>query len=190
MKDDARPTGPIRFAVGHSSIGKILVAGSERGINAILLGDHEEDLINDLRRRFPKAQLACDDAGLEHWLKRVISFVEAPVNGVGLPLDVQGSAFEERVWNALLRVPAGSTASYGDIARRIGMPKAARAVARACAANPVAVAIPCHRVVRNDGSLGGYRWGIGRKRALLDREVLLSAKAAKSKFFDARLTER
>lgn len=161
----------IRFAVGECSLGSILVAASDKGICAILLGDDPDMLVRDLQDRFPSAKLIGGDAAFEQWVAKVVGFVEAPRLGLDLPLDVRGTAFQQRVWQALREVPAGSTVSYADIANRIGAPKAVRAVAQACAANALAVAIPCHRVVRNDGALSGYRWGVDRKRALLDREA-------------------
>lgn len=161
----------IRFAVGECSLGAILVAASERGVCAILLGDDPDALARDLQDRFPRAGLIGGDAGFEQVVARAVGLVEAPGLGIDLPLDIRGTAFQQRVWQALREIPAGTITSYGDIARRIGSPQAVRAVARACAANTLAVAIPCHRVVRSDGGLAGYRWGIERKRALLDREA-------------------
>lgn len=161
----------IRFAVGQSSLGAILVAQSDKGICAITLGDDPDALVRDLQDRFPKANLIGGDAGFENLVARVVGFVEAPQIGLDLPLDIRGTAFQERVWQALRQIPVGETASYADIARRIGEPKAVRAVAQACGANKIAVAIPCHRVVRNDGALSGYRWGVERKRALLEKEA-------------------
>jgi AraC family transcriptional regulator of adaptative response/methylated-DNA-[protein]-cysteine methyltransferase len=160
----------IRFAIGQCSLGAILVAQSQRGICAILLGDDPQELARDLQDRFPKANLIGGDRAFEQRVAQVVGFVEAPAIGLDLPLDVRGTAFQQRVWQALREIPAGTTASYSDIARRIGSPRAVRAVAQACGANALAVAIPCHRVVRNDGGLSGYRWGVQRKRALLDRE--------------------
>ena len=160
----------IRFAIGQCSLGAILVAQSERGICAILLGDDAQALVRDLQDRFAQANLLGGDAAFETLVAQVVAFVEAPGLGLSLPLDVQGTAFQQRVWQALRAIPAGQTASYAEIAQRIGAPSAARAVAQACAANTLAVAIPCHRVVRNDGALSGYRWGVERKRALLTRE--------------------
>ena len=160
----------IRFALGECSLGSILVAASDKGVCAILLGDDPDALARDLQDRFPRATLSGGDAGFEAWVARVVGFVEAPRLGLDLPLDVRGTAFQQRVWRALSNIPAGSTASYAAIAQQIGAPRALRAVAQACAANPLAVAIPCHRVVRSDGALSGYRWGVERKRALLDRE--------------------
>ena len=160
----------IRFAVGDCSLGAVLVAASAKGVCAILLGDDPDALVRDLQDRFPRADLVGGDAGFEATVARVVGFVEQPALGLDLPLDVRGAAFQQRVWRALVDIPPGSTASYADVARAIGAPKAARAVAGACAANALAVAIPCHRVVRSDGGLSGYRWGVERKRALLRRE--------------------
>ena len=161
----------IRFAAGECSLGSILVAASDKGVCAILLGDDPDALAHDLQDRFPKAKLLGADAAFERWVATVVGFVEAPRLGLDLPLDVRGTAFQQRVWQALRDIPAGSTASYAEVAKKIGAPKAVRAVAQACAANVLAVAIPCHRVVRNDGSLSGYRWGVERKRKLLEREA-------------------
>jgi len=160
----------IRFAVGQCSLGAILVAMSDKGVCAITLGDDPSELIDDLQQRFANAQLIGGDENFETVIAQVVSFVESPQRGLDLPLDIRGTAFQQRVWQALQAIPAGVTATYTDIANALGVPKAVRAVAGACAANALAVAIPCHRVVRNDGSLSGYRWGIARKRALLDRE--------------------
>lgn len=160
----------IRFAVGECSLGSILVAQSAKGICAILLGDDPDTLARDLQDRFPRATLLGGDRAFERTVATVIGFVEAPGVGLDLPLDVRGTAFQQRVWQALREIPPGATASYSQVAAQIGMPQAARAVAQACAANALAVAIPCHRVVRNDGGLSGYRWGVERKRGLLDRE--------------------
>jgi AraC family transcriptional regulator of adaptative response/methylated-DNA-[protein]-cysteine methyltransferase len=161
----------IRFAIGASSLGAILVARSERGVCAIMLGDEPDALARDLQDKFPQATLIGGDADFERLVARVVGLVESPELGFDLPLDVRGTAFQQRVWDALRKIPAGTTASYSDIAARIGAPKAVRAVAQACAANSLAIAIPCHRVVRNDGALSGYRWGVERKRALLEREA-------------------
>ena len=161
----------IRFAVGECSLGAILVAKSERGVCAIFLGDDAESLVRDLQDRFPRAILVGGDPDFEQLVAKVVGFVEAPGVGLDLPLDVRGTAFQRRVWQALREIPAGQTASYSHIARRIGAPKSVRAVAQACGANALAVAIPCHRVVRTDGGLSGYRWGVERKRALLQKEA-------------------
>src|SRR5690606_23578058 len=155
----------IHFAVGQSTLGAILVAQSEKGICAITLGDDPDALVRDLQDRFPKANIIGGDSGFENVVAHVVGFVEEPQKGFDLPLDIRGTAFQERVWLALQQIPPGQTASYTDIAQKIGEPKAVRAVAQACGANKIAVAIPCHRVVRNDGALSGYRWGVERKRA-------------------------
>jgi AraC family transcriptional regulator of adaptative response/methylated-DNA-[protein]-cysteine methyltransferase len=160
----------IRFAVGECSFGAILVAATEKGVCAIEFGDDPDALVRGLEDRFPQAQLVGGDKAFEQLVAKVVGFVEAPAQGLDLPLDIRGTAFQRRVWNAIRAIPAGSTASYRDIARRIGAPKSVRSVAQACASNGIAVAIPCHRVVRTDGSASGYRWGVERKRALLARE--------------------
>ena len=161
----------IRFAIGKCSLGAILVAASERGVCAILMGGDPEALARYLQDRFPRANLVGGGAEFEQLVAKVVGFVEAPGRGLDLPLDVRGTTFQQRVWQALREIPAGKTVSYTEIAKRIGAPQSARAVAQACAANMLAVAIPCHRVVRNDGGLSGYRWGVERKRALLDKEA-------------------
>jgi AraC family transcriptional regulator of adaptative response/methylated-DNA-[protein]-cysteine methyltransferase len=161
----------IRFAVGQCSLGSILVAKSEKGVCAILIGDDPVALVHDLQDRFSRARLIGGDGNFETLVARVVGFIEAPGIGLDLPLDIRGTAFQQRVWSALRQIPAGTTVTYTDIAKTIGAPRAGRAVAGACAANALAVAIPCHRVVRNDGALSGYRWGIERKRALIDREA-------------------
>lgn len=160
----------IRFAVGECSLGSILVASSERGVCAIFLGDDPDKLVHELQDQFQHSSLIGGDKQFEKLVAKVVGFIEAPSIGLDLPLDIRGTAFQQRVWNALMKIPAGSTVSYTDIAERIGSPKSFRAVAQACAANKIAVAIPCHRVVRTDGSLSGYRWGVERKRTLLKRE--------------------
>jgi AraC family transcriptional regulator of adaptative response/methylated-DNA-[protein]-cysteine methyltransferase len=160
----------IRFAVGECSLGSILVAQSERGICAISLGENPQELARDLQDRFPRARFIGGDAQFEQLVANVVGFVERPMGNFDLPLDIRGTAFQRRVWQALREIKPGSTLSYTQLAERIGMPKAVRAVAQACGANTLAVAIPCHRVVRTDGALSGYRWGVERKRALLDRE--------------------
>jgi AraC family transcriptional regulator of adaptative response/methylated-DNA-[protein]-cysteine methyltransferase len=169
-----RAGGPgmsICFAVGKCSLGSVLVARSERGICAILLGDSAHALTRDLQARFPLANITRGDAEFEQLLGKVIGLVESPECAMDLPLDIRGTAFQRRVWQALRKIPVGSTASYSDVAEQLGSAKLARAVAQACAANPLAVAIPCHRVVGKDGTLAGYRWGLDRKRRLLDREA-------------------
>lgn len=161
----------VRFALGQTSLGAILVAATDKGVAAIEFGDDPESLLRAFQDRFPKARLVGGDPEFERLVAQVVGAVETPSAGLDLPLDVRGTAFQERVWQALRQIPAGATASYSDIAQRLGLPRAVRAVAGACAANAIAVAIPCHRVVRNDGALSGYRWGVERKRALLEREA-------------------
>jgi AraC family transcriptional regulator, regulatory protein of adaptative response / methylated-DNA-[protein]-cysteine methyltransferase len=161
----------IKFAVGQTSLGAVLVASSKKGVAAILLGDDADKLVRDLQDRFPRASLLGADQRYEALIAKVVGLVEAPEIGLDLPLDVRGTAFQQRVWQALQDIPVGATVSYAEIAQRIGAPKAVRAVAGSCAANNLAVVIPCHRVVRNDGSLSGYAWGVERKRALLERET-------------------
>jgi AraC family transcriptional regulator of adaptative response/methylated-DNA-[protein]-cysteine methyltransferase len=165
------PDMRIRFAVGQCSLGAILVAQSQKGICAILLGDEPQELVDDLQDQFPKAQLLGGDAEFEQLVAQVVGFIEQPSLGLNLPLDVQGTAFQERVWQALREIPPGATVSYAQVAARIGQSNAVRAVAQACGANHLAVAIPCHRVVRRSGDLSGYRWGVERKRELLRREA-------------------
>jgi AraC family transcriptional regulator, regulatory protein of adaptative response / methylated-DNA-[protein]-cysteine methyltransferase len=165
------PDEDIRFAVGQSSLGAILAASSARGVVAILIGDDPEALVRDLQDRFPRARLVGGDGDYERVVAEVIGLIEAPAIGLDLPLDVRGTVFQQRVWQVLRKIPPGKTASYAEVARAIGAPEATRAVAGACAANAIAVAIPCHRVVRTDGSLSGYAWGIERKRALIEREL-------------------
>lgn len=160
----------VRFAVAECSLGSVLVAASARGVCAVLLGDDPDTLVHDLERRFPRANLIGCDRGFEGVVAKVVAVVERPALGLDLPLDLRGTVFQQRVWDALRAIPPGHTTSYSELAQRIGAPKAARAVAAACAANVIAVAIPCHRVVRSDGALSGYRWGVDRKRELLDRE--------------------
>jgi AraC family transcriptional regulator of adaptative response/methylated-DNA-[protein]-cysteine methyltransferase len=161
----------IRFAVGECSLGSILVAATGKGICAIALGDDPDALLHELQDRFPKAKLVGGDRDFDNLVARVVGFVETPALGLDLPLDVRGTAVQQRVWQTLREIPAGSTASYAQVAERIGAPKATRAVAQACASNAIAVAIPCLRVIRNDGGLSNYRWGVERKRALLDGEA-------------------
>jgi AraC family transcriptional regulator, regulatory protein of adaptative response / methylated-DNA-[protein]-cysteine methyltransferase len=160
----------IRFALGQTTLGAILVASSKKGVASILLGNDPDALLRQLQDRFPRAKLIGADKNYEALIARVVGFIEAPQIGLDLPLDVRGTAFQRRVWQALQEIPVGQTVSYAEIAQRIGSPKAVRAVAGACAANNLAVAIPCHRVVRNDGALSGYAWGVERKKVLLDRE--------------------
>jgi AraC family transcriptional regulator of adaptative response/methylated-DNA-[protein]-cysteine methyltransferase len=161
----------IFFTIGECSLGSVLVAQSAHGVCSILMGEDPARLTQDLRHRFPKANLVAGVDGQEELVAQVAGLIEKPGARLDLPLDVRGTAFQRLVWDALQRIPPGSTATYTDIARQIGTPGAVRAVAQACGANALAVAIPCHRVIRNDGSLSGYRWGVERKRALLAREA-------------------
>ncbi|HEX5416537.1 MAG TPA: bifunctional DNA-binding transcriptional regulator/O6-methylguanine-DNA methyltransferase Ada [Chloroflexota bacterium] len=174
---DFRKGGPgetIRFAVGACSLGAILVAATDKGVCAIMLDDDPDALARHLQDRFPKANLVGADGDFERIVATVVGFVDTPARGQGdlwsLPLDARGTAFQHQVWQALRAIPLGQTATYAEIAERIGAPRAVRAVARACATNPVAIAIPCHRVVRRDGDLAGYHWGVERKKELLERE--------------------
>jgi len=162
----------IRFALGECSLGAVLVAATDKGVCAIDFGDDAETLLNDLQDRFPRAELVGGDADFERLVASVIGHLEQPEGNLELPLDIRGTAFQQQVWAALRAIPPGSTASYADIAEAIGRPTAVRAVARACSTNRIAVAIPCHRVIRKDGDLSGYRWGVERKGALLAREAL------------------
>jgi AraC family transcriptional regulator, regulatory protein of adaptative response / methylated-DNA-[protein]-cysteine methyltransferase len=161
----------ICFDIGPSTLGRVLVAMSDKGICAILLGDSDRQLARDLAARFAVAERIRDPRRLAAALDRVVAFIESPAADLDLPLDLAGSEFQQRVWRALRAIPRGATASYADVARRISAPQAVRAVARACGANPIALAVPCHRVVRHDGGLSGYRWGVARKRELLEREA-------------------
>ena len=161
----------IRFAVGEASLGSILVASSDKGVVAILMGEDPDALLRDLQDRFANAQLIGGEQDYEQLVAAVVGFIEAPATGLDLPLDVRGTAFQQRVWEALRKIPAGQTVSYAQLATLIGSPTAVRAVAGACAANHIAVAIPCHRVVRSDGALSGYAWGVERKRELIKREA-------------------
>lgn len=160
----------IQFAIGRCSLGSVLVGQTKRGVCVIAMDDDVAELERELARRFPKAQLVRGDAKFERTVNAVVRAIEAPATEWKLPLDVQGTVFQQRVWQALRQIPPGTTKTYTEIAQMLGMPQAVRAVAQACGANPVAVAVPCHRVIRGDGSLAGYRWGIERKRKLLDRE--------------------
>jgi AraC family transcriptional regulator of adaptative response/methylated-DNA-[protein]-cysteine methyltransferase len=160
----------IRFVTVPTPLGWALVAATGRGICMTALCDDRESLAAALRQRFPQAQLVAEDAGLKQWADRIVRFITAPEQNLDLPLDIRGTAFQARVWRALQKIPLGKTASYTEIAATLGQPKAVRAVAQACAANKLALIVPCHRVIRSDGDLGGYRWGQERKQALLDRE--------------------
>jgi AraC family transcriptional regulator of adaptative response/methylated-DNA-[protein]-cysteine methyltransferase len=160
----------VRYTITRSALGLLLVAATERGLCSVELGSERTALLDRLKQRFPKAAIARADDAMTTWVARIVAFVEQPRAGLELPLDVRGTAFQERVWRALREIPCGTTVSYAELARRVGAPGAARAVAGACARNPLALAIPCHRVVRSDGGISGYRWGVARKRALLERE--------------------
>jgi AraC family transcriptional regulator of adaptative response/methylated-DNA-[protein]-cysteine methyltransferase len=168
----------IRFVTVASTLGWVLVAATERGICMTALGDDRDGLEAQLRERFPAAVLIADDAGLADWADRIVGFITAPERNLYLPLDIRGTAFQARVWRALQKIPLGRTTTYAEIAAALDQPKAVRAVARACAANNLALLVPCHRVIRRDGDLAGYRWGIERKRALLAREHAAAADAA------------
>lgn len=167
---DGAPGLDVRYALASTDLGWVAVAVTAKGVCAIHLGDSADELREALRQRFPRARLSEDRNGLQALVEAVVRFVERPAAGLELPLDIQGTAFQRRVWQALRRIPVGETRSYGEIARELGAPRAARAVASACARNAIALAIPCHRVVRGDGGTGGYRWGRERKRRLLRRE--------------------
>ena len=162
----------IRYAMGRCSLGRVLVAATQRGICAIFLGDNEQHLLSDLRSRFPKARLCAAPSGFTDSLRKVVRYVDNPARhaSLDLPLDIRGTAFQRRVWEALCTIPAGKTVSYGQLALLLGKPRGARAVAAACAANALAVAVPCHRAVASNGSIAGYRWGLERKRRLIERE--------------------
>ncbi|MBU0522674.1 MAG: methylated-DNA--[protein]-cysteine S-methyltransferase [Gammaproteobacteria bacterium] len=164
-------TSPIRYISGTSSLGVLLLAFSAEGLCALLLGEDLITLERDLARRFPGPPPPQRDEGLMPALEQTLRHLENPHIALDLPLHLSGSVFQRRVWEVLRKIPVGETASYRDIAQRLGQPSASRAVANACGANPVAVIVPCHRVLRQDGSLGGYRWGMERKRQLLDREA-------------------
>ncbi|MBW8823081.1 MAG: bifunctional DNA-binding transcriptional regulator/O6-methylguanine-DNA methyltransferase Ada [Xanthomonadales bacterium] len=160
----------IRYALGDTSLGRVLIAATDRGLCTILFGEDDDALVADLHARFSRAECISDDAALAKHFADVIRLVDDPAHGPDLPLDIRGTAFQQKVWSQLRRLPAGKTVSYSELATQIGAPDAARAIAGACAANPLAVAIPCHRVVRADGALSGYRWGVQRKKKLLQRE--------------------
>jgi methylated-DNA-[protein]-cysteine S-methyltransferase/AraC family transcriptional regulator of adaptative response/methylated-DNA-[protein]-cysteine methyltransferase len=170
----------IAFAVGESALGTVLVARSAQGVCAILIGSESAELESDLTARFRESRLVRDDWKLGEDLRKILRFIDTPAEGLDLALDIRGTPFQQRVWEVLLRIPIGATVTYSALARRIGEPDAVRAVANACAANAIALAIPCHRVVRSDGTLSGYRWGIERKRALLAKEALADSGAVRA----------
>ncbi len=169
---DAANKDAIEYSIGASVLGQILVARSALGVCAILIGSDTEGLKQELADSFPACKLMPNDIKLRKDLARVVQFVMNPSEGIDLVLEMRGTVFQRRVWNALRAIPAGTTVTYTELASRIGQPKLARAVASACAANAIALAVPCHRVVRSDGSLSGYRWGVERKRALIDKEAM------------------
>jgi len=171
IKQGAAPE-EIAFSIGESALGAVLVARSADGVCAILIGSEAAELESDLAKRFTDSKLVRNDRKLSNDLQKILRFIEAPSEGLNLPLDIRGTPFQQRVWEELLRIPPGSIVTYGALANRIGKPGAVRAVANACAANAIALAIPCHRVVRSNGALSGYRWGVERKRALLAKEAL------------------
>ena len=160
----------IAYTLVPTSLGLVLVAGTARGVCLVWLGDDSGTLVKTLKARFPKADVGEGDSGIEAWATRVAAHIESPAEPCDVPLDIGGTAFQQSVWAALRAIPPGTTASYAEIARRVGRPKAVRAVGSACGANPVMPVVPCHRVLRTDGSLGGYGFGLDRKRTLLDRE--------------------
>lgn len=176
---NAIPVGEIAYGFGRSSLGTVLVARSDIGVCAILIGDDPKKLVDQLQERFDASPLREDESGLRDALTAIVALAEEPWRGLGLPLDIRGTPFQRRVWRVVCDIPPGETVSYAEIARRIGEPKALRAVAGACAANILALAIPCHRVLRSNGSLSGYRWGLARKRALLAQEAQALAPATK-----------
>lgn len=160
----------IRYALVDSALGRLLVGATDRGVCAVMLGKPDADLVRELAHDFPRAELCKDPQGLGNWVRGVVERIRTGAGGAEIPLDIRGTAFQRRVWEELRRIPAGRTRTYSEVARRIGRPEAVRAVARACATNSISVVVPCHRVVGKNGSLTGYRWGIERKRALLERE--------------------
>ncbi len=170
----------IRYTITDSLLGRLLIAATEKGICAVSLGDSDSSLTNSLTKEYPNAEIAQDKSELGKWVREFLRHLDGKQPQLNLPVDVQATAFQRRVWEELRRIPYGATKSYGEIARMIGKPTATRAVARACATNPVALVVPCHRVVREDGNLGGYRWGLTRKRALLEKEKKKTAKAAET----------
>jgi len=164
------PGMEIGYAVAQTSLGKVLVAATPRGVSAVYLGDYESKLIKELREEYPQAEISRSATGESAWLKEIVRRVEGSAPSVDLPLDVQATAFQRRVWQELQRIPRGTTKTYTQVAKAMGNPRAVRAVARACATNPVSIVVPCHRVIRTDGKLAGYRWGLNRKEELLHRE--------------------
>jgi AraC family transcriptional regulator, regulatory protein of adaptative response / methylated-DNA-[protein]-cysteine methyltransferase len=160
----------IGYALVNTSLGKVLVAATDRGVSAVYLGESERSLVEALRDEYPRAEI-CRAAGDERWLQEIVRRVEGAPPSLDLPLDVQATVFQRRVWQELQKIPRGTTRTYTQVARALGKPRSVRAVARACATNPVSIVVPCHRVIRTDGSLAGYRWGLDRKQKLLEREA-------------------
>ncbi|HEX6405575.1 MAG TPA: methylated-DNA--[protein]-cysteine S-methyltransferase [Gemmatimonadales bacterium] len=165
-----RQIAQLYYAIGQCSLGFVLIARAERGVCAVLLGDNPESVTSELEKRFAPASLLRRDDELAEYLSQIVGLIEAPGRPLDLLLDLRGSTFQQRVWQALREIPVGTTTTYSEVASRIGAPKAVRAVARACATNPLALLVPCHRVIGKDGDLTGYRWGVERKRTLLERE--------------------
>jgi AraC family transcriptional regulator of adaptative response/methylated-DNA-[protein]-cysteine methyltransferase len=165
----------IGYSIAKSSLGKVLVAATERGVSAVYLGDAEAQLVEELRDEYPRAKISTADDSFERWVKEILLRVEGRPPRIELPLDLQATAFQRRVWQELQRIPRGKTRTYKQVAQALGNPQAVRAVARACATNPVSIVVPCHRVIREDGSLAGYRWGLSRKEQLLAQEQKVSA---------------
>lgn len=164
----------ILWQTGHCYLGEVLIASTPQGVCAVLLGETADDLVEDLARRFPQATLTHANDCRAHWFHEVMSYLIDSRRPPSVQLDLRGTDFQQKVWRALQEIPSGNSSTYGDIARQMGMPTASRAVAGACAANPLAVVVPCHRVLRGDGSLSGYRWGVKRKQAVLNHEQGLS----------------
>jgi AraC family transcriptional regulator of adaptative response/methylated-DNA-[protein]-cysteine methyltransferase len=160
----------LGYTIAKSPLGKVLVAATDRGVSAVYLGDDESKLVSALREEYPRAEIAAASNGFERWVKEVLLRIDGRPPHLELPLDLQATAFQRRVWKELQRIPRGRTRTYSQVARSLGHPKAVRAVARACATNPVSIIVPCHRVVRQDGALAGYRWGLSRKEQLLASE--------------------
>lgn len=165
----------IGYSIAKSKLGDVLVAATERGVSAVYLGDSQPKLVQELRDEYPRAEVNAADRSFEKWVSEIVQRVEGKPPRVELPLDVQATAFQRRVWQELQRIPSGMTKTYSQVAQAVGNPKAVRAVARACATNPVSIVVPCHRVVRQDGNLAGYRWGISRKERLLEQERLAAS---------------
>lgn len=161
----------IGYTVQNTSLGKVLIAATERGLSAVYLGENEKFLVEELHKEYSKAEIVRATGGNEIWLREILGRVEGNAPSVDLPLDVQATAFQRRVWQELQRIPRGTTRTYTQVAQSLGKPRSVRAVARACATNPVSIVVPCHRVIRRDGTLAGYRWGLSRKEKLLEREA-------------------